>query len=92
VSKYLASTNLPPSNIFNSSNRAYPDVSINGHNFVIVAGLSVIEQFVIPEDGLNGAILTVGGTSASSPTFAGMIALINDWLLSNNKPTLGYVI
>ncbi|KAJ7135552.1 hypothetical protein C8R44DRAFT_609338, partial [Mycena epipterygia] len=31
------------------------------------------------------------GTSASSPTFAGIIALINDRLIAERKPTLGFL-
>jgi len=33
----------------------------------------------------------VGGTSASSPTFAGVIALLNDFRLSQNKSSLGFL-
>ncbi|KAJ7865493.1 subtilisin-like protein [Mycena olivaceomarginata] len=32
-----------------------------------------------------------GGTSASAPTFASIIALINDRLLAENKPVLGFL-
>ena len=31
----------------------------------------------------------LGGTSASTPTFAGIISLINDYRLNNNLPPLG---
>ena len=33
----------------------------------------------------------IGGTSASSPTFAGIIALLNDVRLSDGKPPLGFL-
>ena len=33
----------------------------------------------------------VGGTSASSPTFAAVISLVNDALLAEGKPTLGFL-
>ncbi|KAJ7917387.1 family S53 protease-like protein [Mycena leptocephala] len=68
-----------PSNFagtFNKSGRGYPDVALQGWNFEIVAG---------GETGL------VGGTSASSPTFAGIIALINDRLIAERKGTLGFL-
>ncbi|KAJ6526763.1 family S53 protease-like protein [Mycena capillaripes] len=61
---------------FNKSGRGYPDVALQGWNFEIVAG---------GETGL------VGGTSASSPTFAGIIALINDRLIAEKKNTLGFL-
>ena len=32
-----------------------------------------------------------GGTSASAPTFAGVVALLNDLRLSKGKPALGFV-
>lgn len=33
----------------------------------------------------------VGGTSASSPTFAGFVSLLNDVRLSNRLPPLGFL-
>ncbi|KAJ7508940.1 family S53 protease-like protein [Mycena galericulata] len=61
---------------FNKAGRGYPDVAVQGWNFEIVdAG----------ETGL------VGGTSASSPTMAGIIALINDQLIAAGKPVLGFL-
>ncbi|KAJ7775596.1 subtilisin-like protein [Mycena maculata] len=68
-----------PSNFtgtFNKSGSGYPDVAVQGWNFEIVVG---------GETGL------VGGTSASSPTFAAIIALINDRLIAEGKPTLGFL-
>ncbi|KAJ7358373.1 family S53 protease-like protein [Mycena albidolilacea] len=61
---------------FNKLGRGYPDVALQGWNFEIVSA---------GETGL------VGGTSASSPTFAGIIALINDRLVAANKPVLGFL-
>jgi tripeptidyl-peptidase-1 len=61
---------------FNKAGRGYPDVSLQGWNFEIVSG------------GVTGL---VGGTSASSPTFAGIIALINDRLVQAGRPVLGFL-
>ncbi|KAJ7142266.1 family S53 protease-like protein [Mycena epipterygia] len=61
---------------FNKTGRGYPDVSTQGWNFEMVAD--------------NETILE-GGTSASSPTFASIIALINDRLLAAGKPVLGFL-
>ncbi|KAJ7626044.1 family S53 protease-like protein [Roridomyces roridus] len=76
VASFLATV---PSNFkgtFNKAGRGYPDVAVQGWNFEIVVG---------GEAGL------VGGTSASSPTMAGIIALINDQLIAAGKPVLGFL-
>ncbi|KAJ6467885.1 family S53 protease-like protein [Mycena sanguinolenta] len=61
---------------FNKTGRGYPDVSTQGWNFEMVA---------------EGEVILEGGTSASSPTFAGIIALINDRLIAAQKPVLGFL-
>ncbi|KAJ7140692.1 family S53 protease-like protein [Mycena epipterygia] len=61
---------------FNKTGRGYPDVALQGWNFEIVSG---------------GTAGLVGGTSASSPTFAGIIGLINDQLIAAGKPVLGFL-
>ena len=38
-----------------------------------------------------GNVSTVGGTSASSPTFAAVIALVNDALIAKGKSPLGFL-
>lgn len=37
----------------------------------------------------EGNITTIGGTSASGPTFAAVIALVNDALIAAGEPALG---
>ncbi|KAJ7702024.1 family S53 protease-like protein [Mycena olivaceomarginata] len=60
-----------------ATGRGYPDVSLQGWNFEMVAA---------------GEVTNLGGgTSASAPTFASIIALINDRLLAENKPVLGFL-
>ncbi|KAF7378256.1 Family S53 protease-like protein [Mycena sanguinolenta] len=61
---------------FNKTGRGYPDVSTQGWNFEII---------------LVGTVFLTGGTSASSPTFASIIALINDRLVAAGKPVLGFL-
>jgi len=74
---------LPPSNIYNKSGRAFPDVSLNGHFFLIA------------ESNATGscpcASGLVDGTSCSSPSLAGMISLINNELLSLGKKPVGFL-
>jgi tripeptidyl-peptidase-1 len=77
VAHYLASNiTIPPSTKFNRSNRAYPDVGAIGQNVLIVMG---------------GQWQVTGGTSASTPIVAGVFTLVNNWLLNNGKPQLGFV-
>ncbi|KAJ7435200.1 family S53 protease-like protein [Mycena galericulata] len=61
---------------FNKTGRGYPDVSLQGLYFEMVGG---------------GETGTLSGTSASSPTFASIIALINDQLIAAGKPILGFL-
>ena len=80
VASYLASnTSMPDASLFNSSGRAYPDVSALGG-----------EQN--PYCVSTAKLLTgVAGTSASTPVFAGIVAKINELRLASGKPTLGFL-
>ncbi|KAJ7121436.1 peptidase S8/S53 domain-containing protein [Mycena epipterygia] len=61
---------------FNKTRRGYPDVATQGWNFEFVD---------------IGKTNLAGGSSASSPTFAEIIGLINARLLAERKPTLGFL-
>ncbi|CAJ2509324.1 Uu.00g143500.m01.CDS01 [Anthostomella pinea] len=76
VNAYIASLNGTYDGVYNKSGRAYPDVAAQGNNDAIVWA---------------GILRTVGGTSASSPTFAAVIALVNDALIAAGKPALGFL-
>ncbi len=78
VSQYLSNSKitLPPAKDFNRNNRAFPDVAAQGWNIIIRLG---------------GQWAGIGGTSASSPIFAGMLSLLNDYQRQRNKPKLGFV-
>ncbi|XP_068717998.1 tripeptidyl-peptidase 1-like [Montipora capricornis] len=78
VQQYLKSgPNIPPSSYFNASGRAFPDISAVCNHFWIVNNL-------VPVPG-------VMGTSASTPTVAGIISLLNDARFQNQKPALGFL-
>lgn len=62
--------------LFNASGRAFPDVSALGVDYAIA---------------LAGQFGLVSGTSASSPAFAAIIAMINDELIAAGKPPLGFL-
>ena len=78
VDAYLATdVPFPPAGTFNSSGRAFADVSALGHNVLNVLG----EVDAYPE----------GGTSASAPIFAGIVSLINSERLAAGKPPVGFI-
>lgn len=74
VASYLASGVSFPSN-FNKQGRAYPDVAATGHNCATYEG---------------GMLGGVDGTSCSSPTFAGMLTLLNYHQKQQGKAVLGF--
>ncbi|KAF7335731.1 Family S53 protease-like protein [Mycena venus] len=76
VSKFLETIPTDFVGMFNRSGRGYPDVATQGWNFEMVWE--------------NDTWLD-GGTSASAPTFASIIALINDRLISSGRPILGFL-
>ncbi|KAJ7763283.1 family S53 protease-like protein [Mycena metata] len=61
---------------FNKTGRAIPDVAMQGVNYEIVS---------------NNVTESITGTSASTPAFASIIALINDRLIAAGKPVLGFL-
>jgi tripeptidyl-peptidase-1 len=78
VAAYLASgVQMPEACAFNASGRATPDVAALGDiHFQVVNG---------------GSTISVGGTSASAPSFSAVMSLLNDQLLNEGKPVLGFL-
>ncbi|KAF9498824.1 tripeptidyl peptidase A [Pleurotus eryngii] len=62
--------------LFNPAGRAIPDVAAQSNRFRIF---------------LSGRPVLIGGTSASSPAFAGFVALLNDARLAKGLPPLGFL-
>ena len=75
VKQYLNSNAKRPS-LFARDGRGYPDISAIGHNCPIIN---------------NGAVMSVDGTSCSAPIFATLVALLNDYQLSQGKSKLGFI-
>ncbi|KAJ7159569.1 family S53 protease-like protein [Mycena filopes] len=68
-----------PSNfagVFNKTGRGFPDVAAQAWNFDVI---------------LDESLILVFGTSAAAPTFASIVALINDRLVAAGKPVLGFL-
>ena len=81
---YLNSgVNLPPSNTFNGKLRGYPDVAFNGHHYSIFISQS--------GDQCPCQQIAVDGTSCSSPAFAGLVSLLDDFVISNGGSPLGFL-
>lgn len=79
VDNYLRganAANYPPLDYFNSTGRAYPDVSTYGSNYFIY---------------LDGKLTRESGTSASAPVFAAMVTLWNDMRLAYDMPPMGFI-
>lgn len=76
VDKYITSLNGEFDGLYNKSGRAYPDVSAQGYRYLIVVG---------------GQIVSLDGTSASSPTMASVFALVNDALMAAGQSPLGFL-
>lgn len=76
VSTYLTALGTTNSGKFNTSGRAFPDVSAQGQNVQIV---------------VDKVTESVAGTSCSSPIFASVISLLNDRLIAAGKSPLGFL-
>lgn len=76
VAAYLSQLGNTNAGLFQTKGRAFPDVSTQGVQFVIAVA---------------GQAQGVSGTSASSPTFASVVALLNDELLNAGKSPLGFL-
>jgi subtilase family serine protease len=67
---------FPPSGSFPPQGRATPDVSALGEGYQVFQ---------------SGAVLSVGGTSASAPAFAGIVSLLNEQRLNKGGKPLGFL-
>ena len=77
VEYFKNGTKIPPAQYYNKTGRAYPDIAAISRHFWII-------QNGIPVPG-------VGGTSAATPTVAGIISMLNEHRLQNNKPSMGFL-
>lgn len=76
VSTYLTALGSANEGLYNTTGRAYPDVSAQGEDVEIALG---------------GQFGVVGGTSCSSPIFASVVGLLNDELIAAGKSPLGFL-
>jgi tripeptidyl-peptidase-1 len=76
VSSYIATLGNEFEGMYNKNGRGYPDVAAQGYRHAMV---------------WNGTKYLVDGTSASAPTMAAIISLVNDALIAEGKPPLGFL-
>ena len=79
MAKYLKTveqSSLPPAASFDAKARATPDVSALGEGYQVMVG---------------GHFEGVGGTSASSPMFAGLVSLLNEARFAAGKKQMGFL-
>ncbi|XP_006462127.1 hypothetical protein AGABI2DRAFT_193429 [Agaricus bisporus var. bisporus H97] len=76
VAQFVSNLGNTFNGLYNKNGRAYPDLAAQGNGFQVV---------------IDGIVRSVGGTSASSPTVAGIFALLNDFKLSRGQSTLGFI-
>jgi len=76
VSTFLTSLGTKLAGQFNTTGRGYPDVAAQAENFQVIVG---------------GRTENVAGTSCSSPTFAGVVSLLNDFRIASGKAPLGFL-
>ncbi|KAF2824812.1 subtilisin-like protein [Ophiobolus disseminans] len=76
VSEYLTKLGSQWEGLYNAKGRGFPDVAAQGQGFRVVD---------------KGRTVPVGGTSASAPVFASVIALLNNARLAAGKPVLGFL-
>ncbi len=76
VKGYLTKLGKQWEGLYNPSGRGFPDVSAQGQNFRVFD---------------KGTETSIDGTSASAPTFASVIALLNNARIAAGKPAMGFL-
>ncbi|KAI1434191.1 subtilisin-like protein [Xylaria sp. CBS 124048] len=76
VSTYLSTLGSTFAGLYNPRGRGYPDVSAQGANYLIIS---------------QQETLSVSGTSASAPTFAAIVSLLNNIRISRRVRPLGFL-
>lgn len=76
VDSYLSTIGNTYAGLYNATGRAIPDVAAQGQSFVVID---------------SGRSALISGTSASSPAFAGVVALLNAARKAQGQSSLGFL-
>ncbi|KAF2477048.1 tripeptidyl-peptidase-like protein [Lindgomyces ingoldianus] len=76
VTDYLKKLGSRWEGLYNPNGRGFPDVAAQGTRYRVID---------------KGTQISVGGTSASAPTFASIVGLLNNARISAGKPALGFL-
>ena len=76
VSGYLKQLGSRWKGLYNPNGRGFPDVAAQGQGFRVFD---------------KGGETSVGGTSASAPVFASVVALLNNARIASGKPAMGFL-
>ncbi|KAI9443541.1 subtilisin-like protein [Lactarius indigo] len=76
VSAFLERQGTQYPGLYNPEGRGIPDISAQALQLIVF---------------IRNAGLAVYGTSSSTPIFAGIISLLNDYLITNGRPPLGFL-
>ncbi|KAH9055021.1 subtilisin-like protein [Lactarius vividus] len=76
VSAFLERQGTQYAGLYNPEGRGYPDIAAQAFRFITI---------------LRNTGIIVEGTSCSTPTVAGIISLLNDYLITNGRPPLGFL-
>ncbi|KAM3454510.1 hypothetical protein MY3296_002967 [Beauveria thailandica] len=76
VEAYLQGIGQLHAGLYNARGRAIPDISAQGYHYAMV---------------YNGSSNLMDGTSGSAPAVAAIVALLNDALVAEKKPPLGFL-
>ncbi|KAG8735906.1 hypothetical protein FRC10_010018 [Ceratobasidium sp. 414] len=94
VAKFKASLGTQYQGMYNETGRGFPDVSAQARKYALLSILLApinkqsCNSFQVI---VGGLLVRVSGTSASCPTFAGVISLLNDYRLAQGKSPLGFL-
>ncbi|KAG4429367.1 hypothetical protein IFR05_015153 [Cadophora sp. M221] len=76
VSKYVKTLGKQFKDLYNPEGRGYPDIAAQGYRYATI---------------WNGTLVSLDGTSAATPTAAAIFSLVNDALIAEGKPPMGFL-
>ncbi|KAI1380902.1 subtilisin-like protein [Hypoxylon crocopeplum] len=76
VAEYIDSIGDTFKGLYARNGRGFPDIAAQGRNFNVIS---------------QGRLIKVGGTSASAPTFAAIVSLLNNARIQSGQKPLGFL-